>query len=220
MQFDSNDGMLKVYYGNGLNTVDVPYETERWVKLQTVVDLGEDWTRIYYDDALVTEYCWTDGVLGDGGGALDIAAVDLYANGSSPVYYDDLTVERIGGGCAGDELLFDVDVDGLTLLDEYLIGSDPCNPDTDDDGWLDGEDNCPTIFNPEQADSDGDGIGDACDEPSTTCPADFDGDGDVDTSDLLHLLGCWGDSCGDVDDDGDTDTADLLALLGAWGQCP
>jgi hypothetical protein len=52
------------------------------------------------------------------------------------------------------------------------------------------------------------------------CPADFDGDGDVDTADLLHLLGCWGTDCGDVDGDGDTDTADLLALLAAWGECP
>jgi hypothetical protein len=52
------------------------------------------------------------------------------------------------------------------------------------------------------------------------CPADFDGDGDVDTADLLHLLGCWGTGCGDVDGDGDTDTADLLALLAAWGDCP
>ncbi|MDY7109092.1 MAG: hypothetical protein SYC29_10705 [Planctomycetota bacterium] len=57
-------------------------------------------------------------------------------------------------------------------------------------------------------------------EAQEECPADFDGDGDVDTADLLHLLGCWGDGCGDVDGDGDTDTADLLALLGAWGQCP
>lgn len=53
-----------------------------------------------------------------------------------------------------------------------------------------------------------------------TCPGDFDHDGDVDTSDLLHLLGCWGSACGDIDGDGDTDTADLLALLGAWGDCP
>ncbi|MDY7107713.1 MAG: hypothetical protein SYC29_03660 [Planctomycetota bacterium] len=52
------------------------------------------------------------------------------------------------------------------------------------------------------------------------CPADFDGDGDVDTADLLHLLACWGTDCGDVDGDGDTDTADLLALLAAWGECP
>jgi len=52
------------------------------------------------------------------------------------------------------------------------------------------------------------------------CPADFDGDGDVDTADLLYLLGAWGTPDGDVDDDGDTDTADLLALLAAWGECP
>jgi hypothetical protein len=52
------------------------------------------------------------------------------------------------------------------------------------------------------------------------CPADFDGDGDVDTADLLYLLGAWGSPDGDVDGDGDTDTADLLALLAAWGACP
>jgi WD40 repeat protein len=52
------------------------------------------------------------------------------------------------------------------------------------------------------------------------CPGDFDGDWEVDTADLLHLLGCWGTDCGDVDFDGDTDSADLLALLGAWGECP
>jgi len=52
------------------------------------------------------------------------------------------------------------------------------------------------------------------------CPADFDGDGDVDTADLLHLLGAWGTPDGDVDGDGDTDTSDLLALLAAWGDCP
>jgi hypothetical protein len=54
----------------------------------------------------------------------------------------------------------------------------------------------------------------------TTCPADFDGDGDVDTADLLYLLGCWGEACGDVNGDGTTNTADLLELLGAWGSCP
>jgi hypothetical protein len=52
------------------------------------------------------------------------------------------------------------------------------------------------------------------------CPADFDGDGFVNTADLLFLLGAWGTPDGDVDFDGDTDTADLLALLAAWGECP
>jgi hypothetical protein len=57
-------------------------------------------------------------------------------------------------------------------------------------------------------------------EPGGECPADFDGDGDVDTADLLYLLCAWGTPDGDVDGDGDTDTADLLALLAAWGECP
>ena len=56
--------------------------------------------------------------------------------------------------------------------------------------------------------------------PPNLCRADFDEDGDVDTADLLHLLSCWGTSCGDVDGDCNTDTADLLALLAAWGSCP
>jgi len=35
----------------------------------------------------------------------------------------------------------DIDQDGDGLVDSYeqQIGSDPLNPDTDDDGWLDGE---------------------------------------------------------------------------------
>ncbi|MDY7109780.1 MAG: C25 family cysteine peptidase [Planctomycetota bacterium] len=54
------------------------------------------------------------------------------------------------------------------------------------------------------------------------CPGNFDGDDDVDTADLLILLGAWGTAGpdGDVDEDGDVDTEDLLALLAAWGDCP
>ena len=64
--------------------------------------------------------------------------------------------------------------------------------DTDKDGILDYEDNCPYVSNPDQKDSDGDGTGDACDNcPSVYNPNQADLDGDK-----------IGDVC-DIDIDGD-----------------
>ena len=44
----------------------------------------------------------------------------------------------LGPACSATnvEMLFDTDEDGL--LDESVYGSDPSNPDSDGDGWLDG----------------------------------------------------------------------------------
>ncbi len=47
---------------------------------------------------------------------------------------------------------------------------DECEADTDGDGVIDDCDNCPDVANPDQEDSDGDGTGDACD----ACPDDPD----------------------------------------------
>lgn len=58
--------------------------------------------------------------------------------------------------------------------------------------------------------------------PTPTCPADLTGDGHVDVSDLLLLLGAWGSCIGcDADLNGDqvVDVSDLLLLFGAWGGC-
>ena len=114
LQADSNTGMLKVYHGDGENTIDIPYETDRWTKVQIVIDLEDDWTRIYYDESLVTEYPWTGGILGDGGGAREVAVIDLWANGSSPVFYDDLKVERLEPTPAD---LFDVEILSGVILE-------------------------------------------------------------------------------------------------------
>jgi len=58
--------------------------------------------------------------------------------------------------------------------------------------------------------------------PLLQCPADFDGDENVGTTDLLQLLAAWGNAGGeeDINGDGVVNTADLLALLASWGPCP
>jgi hypothetical protein len=74
-----------------------------------------------------------------------------------------------------------------------------------------------------------DGVGHREDEPTAAdtetvvgvpCPADLDGNGTVDVTDLLALLANWGGAGdGDINDDGVVDVEDLLLLLAAWGPC-
>jgi hypothetical protein len=54
-----------------------------------------------------------------------------------------------------------------------------CEPDPDGDGVPNPSDNCPSVSNPDQADADQDGIGDACEAPPPPPPGGCSG-GDVD----------------------------------------
>ncbi|HCS26382.1 MAG TPA: hypothetical protein DIW43_02945, partial [Spongiibacteraceae bacterium] len=91
----------------------------------------------------------------------------------------------------GDACDRDSDNDGVVDTDEQNEGSDPLLSDSDRDGKNDGEDNCPTIANANQTDTDRDGIGDACD-------SDDDNDGVADEDDAFPL-----DKDESVDTDGD-----------------
>ncbi|MCH7547106.1 MAG: hypothetical protein IID30_11970, partial [Planctomycetes bacterium] len=59
---------------------------------------------------------------------------------------------------------------------------------------------------------------------SNYCTADFSGDGQVNVTDLLSLLGAWGicqSPCAvDTNGDGQVNVTDLLVLLSGWGTCP
>lgn len=62
------------------------------------------------------------------------------------------------------------------------------------------------------------GIADGCEEGD---PADLNGDGTVDSTDLAVLLAAWGDCAAacvaDINGDGEVDSGDLAELLAAWG---
>jgi len=57
--------------------------------------------------------------------------------------------------------------------------------------------------------------------PATACPADLNGDGLVDASDMGAMLALWGDAenAADLNDDGAVDAQDLGLLLVGWGPC-
>jgi len=78
--------------------------------------------------------------------------------------------------------------------------------DRDEDGVVNFDDNCPDDPNPDQADADSDGKGDAC-EPQCSNGLDDDGDGDVDAADSACLVPTFDDEsppCANgLDDDGD-----------------
>ena len=58
-------------------------------------------------------------------------------------------------------------------------------------------------------------------DPTTPCLGDTDGNGSVDTNDLLLIIAEWGNQGGpaDVNNDGSVNTTDILIVLERWGPC-
>ena len=88
IRFDSDLDVVE----SELNGEQAPIIYGEWVAFRCHIDLDYDWLQIYYDEILFAEHAYTDTYQGTGGGSINIAAVDLFANSATSIYYDDIEI--------------------------------------------------------------------------------------------------------------------------------
>ncbi len=100
---------------------------DEWVEIRVTIDLDLDEQSVFYGGEHMLTKSWTAGVAQ--GGDLNIAAVNLFANGSTSVYYDDLMLTE------PSPCLADLTGDNLVNIDDIfaVLGlwgdcPDPCPP--------------------------------------------------------------------------------------------
>jgi len=75
-----------------------PLIRNRWVPIQVDMNLTANTVSIYYDGALFSSGTWTT----DANSILNLAAVDMFSNASSGVYFDNLSLTQVpepGAAC-------------------------------------------------------------------------------------------------------------------------
>lgn len=68
----------------------LPMVKDAWAEYRFDIDLTASTVSEYYNNQLLSTHAWHDG-----NGLNELQALDLYANGADPVYYDDVSVTAV-----------------------------------------------------------------------------------------------------------------------------
>jgi hypothetical protein len=85
--FDSDAGVVEEYY-TGTTTTLIQ---DQWVEISLDINLDTGLYDIYYNGAFLVTWVWHDG-----SGQNVIAALDLFSNGGSSIYWDDCDLSNVG----------------------------------------------------------------------------------------------------------------------------
>lgn len=85
LDFNLGTGIVTSQNLGGNTTASIVYD--QWVELAFVIDLDSDTVEEYYNGTLLSSHEWDDN------DNPTLQAIDLYGNGASSVYYDDITIE-------------------------------------------------------------------------------------------------------------------------------
>ncbi len=87
LKFNLSDGTIEVVEGSAVGV----FLTDQWAEIKVEIDLDNNQQSIYYNDGFLETIPWqTTGVN-------EIAAVDLFGNGASTIFYDDLDLTPVVG---------------------------------------------------------------------------------------------------------------------------
>jgi len=102
--FNPVTGNVEADAGASAAVATAPIIYDKWVEIKVVIHLDADWTQFYYngvllDSAAVADHPtlgggwkWSGGPTGSYNGPKDIAALDLYANNATSVFYDEVSL--------------------------------------------------------------------------------------------------------------------------------
>lgn len=84
-QYNLATGAITCWHGGLAGATEILFD--QWVELKLLVNLDKDAFEEYYGGTLIASGQWDDNTHGT------LQAVDLYGNGASPVYYDDINID-------------------------------------------------------------------------------------------------------------------------------